>query len=114
MSIPSTTSWRSCAGSIARRSTSSSSGSSPPQGLSLLSGRRSAQLRGQFHVPHDAEPGEQPHDHVAEVELPPMKAQSRRIRVVMVVVVPAFADGEETENEVVAAVIGGAKRPRAV
>src|SRR5260370_19869835 len=66
------------------------------------------QMRGDFaEVPHDPEPGHNLQSVVGDVDLPPEEALARRSHKVMMVVVPAFAEGEQGEEPVIAAGVRG-------
>src|ERR1043165_996972 len=56
-------------------------------------------------VPDQADRGEGAEAVVGDIDFPPVEALARRGLVVMVVVVPALAEGEEGEREVVARVV---------
>src|ERR1700690_1872273 len=58
-------------------------------------------------VPDDVEEGEEFEDVVGDVDFPPVEALAGADGVAVVVVVPAFAHGDEGEGEAVAAVVGG-------
>ncbi len=60
-----------------------------------------------MEVPDQASGGERAQHVVRAVDLPPAEALARRHLVVMVVVVPALAHGDECEHEVVARVVVG-------
>src|SRR6266850_2403600 len=66
------------------------------------------QVHGDFaEIPHDAEPGEDFQGVIGDVNLPPVEALARRSHEVMMVVVPAFAEGEQREQPVVLAGVTG-------
>src|SRR6266699_5751136 len=72
------------------------------------------QVRGDFaEVPDDAEPGHDFQRVVGDVDLPPKESLARRGHEVMMIVVPAFAEGEQREEPVVAAGVGGLVAARA-
>lgn len=50
---------------------------------------------------------------VGHIDLPPFQSLARTRHVLMVIVVPAFAEGNESEQEIVAAIILGLESPRA-
>src|SRR5205085_4573580 len=59
--------------------------------------------RHRLEIPDDAERGEQAQRVVGDVDFPPVEALARRAREVVVVVVPALAECDQREPEVVAA-----------
>src|SRR5208283_4322291 len=61
----------------------------------------------------EAELGEQPDSIVIGIDLVPGQSVARRDGVGMVIVVPAFAAGEERDPPTVAGVVAGLKPPRA-
>src|SRR5579884_2593161 len=75
---------------------------------------RSKQMRGDFaKVPDDAEPGQQLERVIGDVDFPPEEALASGSHVVMVIVVPAFSEGEDGEKPVVAAGVRGFVAARA-
>src|SRR5271168_2967306 len=64
-------------------------------------------LRDLAEIPDDPERLEHLETVVGEIDLPPEKSVARRGRVVMVIVVPAFAERDHREREAVAAVVAG-------
>ena len=60
-----------------------------------------------FEVPDEAELGHEFEAVVGEIDFPPVEALAGAAHVAVVVVVPAFAQGDEGEPEVVAALVGG-------
>src|SRR5258708_25008566 len=61
------------------------------------------QVRGDFaEIPDDAEPGHNLQRVVGDVNFPPEEALARGSHKVMMVVVPAFAQGEQSEQPIVA------------
>src|SRR5687767_6263032 len=60
-----------------------------------------------FQVPDDSERLQHLQPVEREIDFPPVEALACRGRIVMVVVVPALAEGEQRQPEIVAAVIGG-------
>src|SRR5437870_13710772 len=58
-------------------------------------------------IPDDAEPGENLQGVVGDIDFPPIQALARRSHKETMVVVPAFAEGEQGEEPVVAAGVGG-------
>src|SRR6267378_6471905 len=62
------------------------------------------QMRRHFaEIPHDAEPGENFQRVIGNVNLPPVKALTRRSHEVMMIVVPAFTEREQRQQPVVLA-----------
>src|SRR5688572_20914726 len=74
---------------------------------------RRSRLLGRAKMPDEAEGGEHAQHVVREVDLPPAEALPGRRLVVVMVVVPALAHGEEGDEEVVAAIVGGRVAARA-
>src|SRR6266576_3486867 len=73
-------------------------------GDSLLS----KQMRGNFaQIPNDTEPGHDLQRVVGDINLPPEEALARRSHKVMMVIVPALAEGEESQEPIVAAGVRG-------
>ncbi len=64
-------------------------------------------------IPDKAKDRENPQEIVAEVDLPPEEALARAALVVMVIVVPSFAHGDEREKPVVARIVGRLVAPLA-
>ena len=65
---------------------------------------RSEQMIGHFaEIPDDAEPGEEFQRVVGDIDFPPEKALAGGGHEMMVVVVPAFAQGDQGQEEIVAA-----------
>src|SRR5436190_1584126 len=62
-------------------------------------------LRDRLQVPHDAEPRHHDQSVVTEVDLPPEETLASGRGVVVVVVVPAFAEREQGDPEIVAAIV---------
>ena len=58
-------------------------------------------------VPDDAEPGEEFQGVVGDVDFPPEKALACGGHEMVMIVVPAFAESDEGQQEIVAAGIGG-------
>ena len=98
-----------------------SPGSAPPPGRRVVPlphghWRDSASTRGQAELvrrhaadaPDQAEPLQQPDEAEAAVDLPPEEAGLGGVRVVVVVVVPAVPEGQQRQQEAVAA---GSPRP---
>ena len=65
-----------------------------------------------MQVPHDAAPREYAKHVVGDVDLVPEEPLPRRAGIVMVIVVPAFAERQDREPEVVAAVVAGREATR--
>lgn len=57
-------------------------------------------------VPYQAEPRKHGQDVVRDVDLPPVKSLSFRPRIVVVIVMPTFAEGDQSQEPMIAAVIG--------
>ena len=64
-------------------------------------------------VPDEAEPGESFKGVIGDVDFPPEEALAGAGHVVVMIVVPAFAEGQKGEKPVVAAGVGGLKAARA-
>ena len=62
-------------------------------------------LTGLAQIPHQANPAQGTEDGVSDVQLPPEETLVGRTLVMMVVVVPALAQGDQRQPEVVAALI---------
>src|SRR5207249_10913811 len=70
-------------------------------------------MSGNFaQIPDDAEPGHDFQRVIGDVNLPPEKALARRSHKVMMVVVPAFSEGEERQQPIVTAGVRGFVAPR--
>src|SRR5216684_1484494 len=64
-------------------------------------------------IPDDAEPGHELEGVIRDVDLPPEEALTGGSHEVMMIVVPAFTEGEQGEKPVVAAGVGGFVAARA-
>src|SRR5713101_8559155 len=71
----------------------------------------SARLRGGAHLPRQIQHCQAPDEPVTHVHLPPTQAVPRRRREGVVVVVPTFAQRQDAEQEIVAAVVAGPEGP---
>src|SRR6266487_7148471 len=72
------------------------------------------QVGGNFaEVPDDFEPGTNLQRVIGDVDLPPEEALTRGSHEVMMVIVPALAEGEQGEQPIVAAGVGGLITARA-
>src|SRR6185436_16456494 len=67
-----------------------------------------------LQIPDDSDPGEQADDCVVEIELPPAEPHAGRGRTVMRVVVPALAQQQQGQRDVVPAIVASPERPGAV
>src|SRR5438477_11311966 len=65
---------------------------------------------GNAHFPCQPHQRHQADDPVADVDLPPSQAMARRCGERMVIVVPAFAEAQNAEYEIVPALIAAAER----
>ncbi len=63
--------------------------------------------RGYAQVPDETEYFEYSQDVVGDIDLPPEESLPCRCHVVMMIVMPAFSQGEKGEKEVVATVVAG-------
>jgi hypothetical protein len=63
------------------------------------------------HIGRQSKPFEHANRQIRIVDFPPAMAVTRRARIGVMVVVPAFAVGDEADNDVVAAVLAGLKAP---
>lgn len=68
----------------------------------------------QSTIPNDSEPGENREYGKVNVNLPPAKSMTSRIRTVVVVMVPSIAEREEGDNEIVSTVVSAVIRMTAV
>src|SRR5262245_58743437 len=62
-------------------------------------------LRHRPEIPHEAQERHELQDVIRDVDLPPEEALARRVRIVVVVVVPAFAEREQRDDQAVAAIV---------
>ena len=60
-----------------------------------------------FEIPDDADPGQEFQDVICNVDLPPVKSLSGAAHVLVVVIVPSFAQGNQREEKVIAAFVAG-------
>src|SRR5258706_9821453 len=83
------------------------------RGRAAFSARRSGRLmvfwaRGwRHHVARQPKPRQKTNGEIGVVNFPPAMTMARRARIGMMVVMPAFAVGDEADNDVVAAVLVG-------
>ena len=65
------------------------------------------------HVPDDSQPTENFQDVESEVYFPPFHALPAHMHEFVVIVVPAFAQGDQREHEIIAALVRSLKPARA-
>lgn len=74
--------------------------------LGLILIRELLVLGGQAQIPNDSEPAQDPQDVEGDIHFPPKEALVGGALVVMVIVVPAFAEREQGQEEIIAAQVG--------
>src|SRR5882672_5468488 len=68
---------------------------------------RRSRRRGHYHVAGQSKPRQNANGQISVINFPPAMTVARRARIGMVVVMPAFAIGDEADDDVVAAVFVG-------
>lgn len=61
---------------------------------------------GLFQIPYQTEPAQYPEDGVADIHFPPIKSHVGRSLIVVVVIVPAFAQSDQCQKPMVSALVG--------